>query len=1127
MASWLAISIKRVRYTYSKDILFLFLLYFIYYFWCTYYIVYKMKSDFEPVAGRLELDELAEAFFTNIVNHLKAAYAFSNVFIIKKTDETISSCLFLSYPWDDAINKHLKKVFEDSVVGLRMGKKRAIIGAPEFSYLNHTVKGRQISSFPVKDSDYFLLIDNEQQVLLSDMEIKSIELLAHSVSEFLKLSRRNLEFESNQNLLKALSEINREFVAPNSDKNSLFKKMLAKMLYITNSEYGFIGETLLRDGKPYLKIYAITDASWDEETSNQYQNNEQDGMEFTNLNTLFGYTIKTGEPVISNDPVNDTKRGGLPHGHSPLNDYLGIPLYDKENNLIGMLGLGNKIGGYSQEDIHFLEPIISLASAFIYSIKSNEANNRLASHLNIYKDAIDSHSILAVTDGEGKITYVNERFCEISKYSAADLIGQNHRIINSGFHPKSFFENLWACLLAGKKWHGEIRNKAKDGTTYWVDTTIVPFMDENNKPYQFISIRNDITQLKEQEQELLNFFRLSVELKCIINLDGQLIKVSKSFEDLLGYAEKELIHTLIYRFILPEDLEKITNEILKFPLNRKPLNFVVRFVKKDKGIVLMRWNASLNPEGNLIYGTATDITQSEELQNKLIESRIEMEKAKAKDDFLANMSHEIRTPLNAIIGFTNLLGETELNTQQRNHIQIITSALKNLSVIINDILDISKMESGKLELEKREFSLENLAKQVIQMHTAKARSKNIKLILSYDNEIPMLIIGDETRLSQILTNLISNAIKFTSEGFIELRIVEKLRNEQRSTISFSVIDSGIGIDKSKLKKIFERFSQAEDYTTRIYGGTGLGLNIVKSLVELHHGKLDVKSTPGKGSEFTVDLTYIFVKPDDVDKAIVKPKTSIIHSLEGKKILLVEDNEHNQILAKTYIERRKGSVEIAGNGKIALAMLAKSNPYDLILMDIQMPIMDGLQTTIQIRNKLKITTPIIGCSAHALASERNMCLETGMNDYITKPYSEAELVNSVANMIERGIGQVPQPTLDSTSGSDQFDFLFDEIAQEFGQDAKTKLIKLMVERVPGDLKKMEGMMKSKNYKQFAELIHNLAGSLGSLKMHEGLKLAREFENAIKKNNFPLAAKAHKRLVTYLERFIRYTEEQNAI
>jgi PAS domain S-box-containing protein len=1085
-----------------------------------------MGRKIESFAGKLELDEMASVFFNNIIKHLKVTYAFSNVFIIKKTNQTKSSCLFLSHPWDDSINKHLTNVFEASTEGLRMGKKPAIIGAPEYSYLNHTVAGKEIALFPIRDSDYFLLIVNEKDILLSDAEIASIEALSGSVSEFLRSTRQNVEFESNQNLLKALSEINNEFVAPNSNKRSLFKKMLTKMLHITGSEYGFIGEILHRNEQPYLKTYAITDISWDAETQALYKKYEDVGMEFTNLNTLFGHTIKTGEAVVSNDPANDTKRGGLPKGHPPLNHYLGIPIHDKNNILIGMLGIANKVGGYSERDIKFLVPIISLSSAFIASLKAEEAQAHLSNHLNIYKDAIDAHSILAVTDGEGNITYVNQRFCEISKYSADELLGKNHRIVNSAYHPKSFFDDLWRTIKSGKKWQGEIRNKAKDGTLYWVDTTIVPFLDENHKPYQFISIRNDITQLKVQEQELQNFFRLSVELMCIANLDGYFIKVSKSFEELLGYTEKELLQKPFYHFILPEDLENTTFEIQQISLGTKSKNFVNRYVKKNGSIVLLRWTASLNPEGSLIYATASDITQSEELQNRLIESRIEMEKAKAKDDFLANMSHEIRTPLNAIIGFTDLLSETELNTQQRTHIQIITSALKNLSVIINDILDISKLESGKLELEKREFSLENLAKQIIQMHSARAKSKNIKLMLSYDSEIPLLIIGDETRLSQILTNLISNAIKFTPEGFIELRIVEKFRDEKRCTISFSVIDSGIGIEKSKLKKIFERFSQAEDYTTRIYGGTGLGLNIVKSLVELHHGKLDVTSTPGKGSEFIVDLTYVFVNSDDMDKVAVKSKTSVIQSLEGKKILLVEDNEHNQILAKTYIERRNGIVEIAGNGKIALEMLAKNNPYDLILMDIQMPIMDGLQTTTQIRNKLKITTPIIGCSAHALASERNMCLEMGMNDYITKPYSEAELVNSVAYMIENGLGNAPQPTLSSTRGNDQFDSVFDEIAREFGQDAKTKLINLMVERVPGDLIQMEALMESKNYKQFAELIHNLAGSLGSLKMYEGLELAREFENAIKRNNFPLATKAHKRLVTYLERFIQYTNELNA-
>lgn len=1083
----------------------------------------SMGQEFKPFGGKLELDNMAEVFFSNLIKHIKVAFNFSNVFIVKKTDETISSCLFLSYPLDDAINKHLKNMFEGSAEGLRMGKKPAIIGAPEFSYLNHSVEGRQISSFPVKDSDYFVLIVNEQHVLMKEAEITSIAFLTHSVSEFLKSSRRNVEFESNQNLLKALSEINSEFVAPNSNKRSLFKKMLAKMLHITGSEYGFIGEILHRNEQPYLKTYAITDISWNEETHALYKKYEEVGMEFTNLNTLFGYTIKTGESVISNDPANDTKRGGLPKGHPPLNHYLGIPIHDKNNVLIGMLGIANKVGGYSEIDIKLLDPIISLSSAFISSIKAEESKAHITSHLNIYKDAIDAHSILAVTDGDGNITYVNKRFCEISKYSSEELIGQNHRIINSAYHPKSFFENLWSTIKSGKKWQGEIRNKAKDGSIYWVDTTIVPFMDENNQPYQFISIRNDITQLKVQEQELQNFFRLSVELMCIANFDGYFVKVSKSFEDLLGYTEKEMLQTPFYRYVYPEDLEKTTGIIEQISLGSKANNFVNRYVKKDGSIVLLRWTASLNPEGSLIYATAADITQSEELQNKLIESRIEVEKAKAKDKFLANMSHEIRTPLNAIIGFTELLNETDLNFQQRSHIEIISSALKNLSVIINDILDISKLESGKLELEKREFNLEALAKQVIQMHSARAKSKNIKLMLSYDSEIPSLIVGDETRLSQILINLISNAIKFTTEGYIELRVVEKSRSDQRSTIAFSVKDTGIGIDKSKIKKIFERFSQAEDYTTRIYGGTGLGLNIVKSLVELHHGKLDVTSELGKGSEFTVELTYVFANPNDSGIITQKPRSTNLQSLNGKRILLVEDNEHNQILAKAFIERSNGIVEIAGNGKIALEMLAQKPAYDLIVMDIQMPIMDGLQTTTQIRKKLKINTPIIGCSAHALASERNMCLETGMNDYITKPYTEAELVGSIAYMLEFGIGQAENKSEHATTTPDRFDAIFGAIEKEFGHDAKIKLLRAMVDRVPTDIENLSTMMQSGDLKHLAELIHNLAGSFGSLRMFEGLELAREHENMVKKNNAELAKLTHKRLTDYLERFMQYFAE----
>ncbi|MFN5325046.1 MAG: GAF domain-containing protein, partial [Bacteroidota bacterium] len=342
-----------------------------------------------------------------------------------------------------------------------------------------------------------------------------------------KISNKDLMFKESQSqdLLQALSDINREFIDPQSNKRSLFRKMLENVLSVTNSEYGFIGEIFTRDGAPVLKTYAITDISWNEETAALYKKYESQGMEFTNLNTLFGYTMRTGEVVISNDPANDPHRGGLPKGHPALNHYLGIPVKDKSNVMIGMIGIANKPGGYTEEDLKFLEPMISLTAAFISAVKANEAKQFFSGTLDYYKKAIDSHAIVSVTDVQGNISYVNEKFCELAKYTFSELIGKNHVIINSGYHDKVFFRDLWNTILSGKIWKGEIRNRAKDGSIYWVDATIVPFLDETKKPYQFVAIRNDITRLKEQERELSNFFRLAVDLLCIVTVEGRFLKV--------------------------------------------------------------------------------------------------------------------------------------------------------------------------------------------------------------------------------------------------------------------------------------------------------------------------------------------------------------------------------------------------------------------------------------------------------------------------------------------------------------------------------------------------------------------------------------------------------------------------
>jgi PAS domain S-box-containing protein len=927
-------------------------------------------------------------------------------------------------------------------------------------------------------------------------------------------------FAENKILLNALHEINLEFIDSSSDKRSLFKKMLLNVLTVTQSEYGFIGEILFRDGQPYLKTYAITDISWDEETAALYKKYESQGMEFTNLNTLFGHTIKSGDVVISNNPSKDPLRGGLPKGHPALNHYLGIPVKDKSHAMIGMIGIANKKGGYSDADVEYLSPIISLTAAYISAMRAYEAKDFFSDTLELYKNAIDSHAIVSVTDVYGKITYVNDKFCEISEFSFSEIIGKKHNIINSGFHGESFYKNLWDTLLSGKIWKGEFRNRSKSGKYFWVSATIVPFLDANKNPYQFLAFENDVTKLQEQERELLNFFRLSVDMLCITTLDARFVKFSESFPVSLGKTEQELMDTPFLELIHPDDLEQTKIQVKKLSQGEKVIGFENRYRKKDGTYMLLSWKAMLNQEDGLIYAHATDITHKREFENQIIQSRVDLEKAKAKDSFLANMSHEIRTPLNAIIGFTELLGQTNLDKEQSNYLEIIESALKNLNVIVNDVLDLSKLESGKVELECQPFMMEELLKKIVQMHINKAKSKNIKLLFSYDSGIPECLLGDETRISQILINLISNAIKFTNKGYVELRVNELSRENNQVNLNFSVRDTGIGIEQEKLGLIFERFTQAEESTTRLYGGTGLGLSIVKSLIELHKRELRVESAPGIGSDFSFDLFFSISNVKSENITIKVENDSKINNIQGLRILVIEDNEHNQILARRYLEMNGADVVIAENGKLGIDALNVGN-IDLILMDIQMPVMDGIETTSVIRQELKLRIPIIGCSAHALESEKKKCLNAGMNGYITKPYKEKDLIDVIINYNLNSEADNIDSRLkaEMVSETDDVVGIFRQWELEYDANIVDELLAPLKKRIPLDIDKFNQYKELGNNSDIASLAHNLAGSLSMLRFKKGAQLLRELESSSKSGNTDLINSNINNTLTYLNKLVR--------
>ena len=392
------------------------------------------------------------------------------------------------------------------------------------------------------------------------------------------------------------------------------------------------------------------------------------------------------------------------------------------------------------------------------------------------------------------------------------------------------------------------------------------------------------------------------------------------------------------------------------------------------------------------------LTRSEEKQK--VSKEIAENSLAVKEHFMANMSHEIRTPMNAVMGFTKLLEDTNLDHHQQEIVHAIKVSSQSLMTLINDILDYSKIESGKIVLEHIPFSVKNIFESLQVILKQKAEEKKIALKFDFDNKIPDLVVGDPTRLMQILINLGDNAIKFTEKGSVETSVLRlDAYDESRMALAFRVKDTGNGIPADKFSEIFERFTQVSAETTRKYGGTGLGLSIVKGLVEMQNGTLNLESEPGKGSVFSFAITY--EKGPEVPPTVSESQKQVASHIRPDKeaplhILVAEDNPINQMLVTHVLKKYGLTSEIAENGEIAVEKM-RQNHYDLILMDIQMPIMDGYDATRIIRNELKSNIPIVALTAHAMNQEKEKCLGLGMNDFISKPFGQKQLYDTIIRL----------------------------------------------------------------------------------------------------------------------------------
>lgn len=537
---------------------------------------------------------------------------------------------------------------------------------------------------------------------------------------------------------------------------------------------------------------------------------------------------------------------------------------------------------------------------------------------------------------------------------------------------------------------------------------------------EFNSMTNSLTNLINENKAIEAHLReLSLVASesdnaiFICNHEGYIEWVNKAFTTISGYSPDEIIGTraeVLSPNNISTGLDPSSKRFEEMLAERKSVRYENENITKQ-GVrywIITTLSPIFDDQGNLHKVIAMDVDVT-----KIKRSEIAMQKAKelaeasekAKQLFLANMSHEIRTPMNAIIGFTELLQETNLDPEQKESLEAIKSSGENLLVLINDILDLAKIEANQIEFESIPFNIRDLAHGVCKMFTPKAASKNLNCELNIHEDIPEYLIGDPYRLNQIFINILSNAIKFTHVGSVTFSIDCEPINDSEVLLKFFIQDTGIGIPPHKQHLVFSNFTQASEGITRKFGGTGLGLSIVKQLVSHQNGTIELQSVENEGSIFSVAIPYKIASEDEAQSSKLRntnhQNTLINRGVKGKLILIVEDNPVNQLLATRILTKLGYEIEVAENGKIAVEK-TKNKLFDVILMDLQMPDLDGFQATTIIRTKgnLNNQTPIIAMTAHVLPGEKERCIKSGMNNYISKPFATKELNALIMSYLEQ-------------------------------------------------------------------------------------------------------------------------------
>ncbi|MBD3669594.1 MAG: response regulator [Gammaproteobacteria bacterium] len=811
------------------------------------------------------------------------------------------------------------------------------------------------------------------------------------------------EIKCSQSLLESIHLLQSGFIEQ-QDRHALFVEILERVLELTDSEFGFIGEVLQQaNGQPYLKTHAISNIAWNQQTRELYEEKQATGLEFFNMDTLFGEVIRTATPLITNDPAHHPKSTGTPAGHPPLTAFMGIP-YFNGTELVGVVALANRSGGYGLEHMEFLKPLLSTCGQVIGAYRDAEARleteQRLKNSENMLRQVLNTIPTRVYwKDLDGVYQGCNYNFAQDAGFSGeVDVMGKNDYELPWSREASSYRHDDKEIIGSGiPRMKYEESQTTPSGEAIWLRSNKIPLRNTNEEVIGILGSYEDITTEKAHEQQLRDSEARLANAQRIAHLGhweqnlatGEEIWSEETFR-ILG-LDPDRHHARYDDFkatIHPDDREAFHDYVKAKSALKQAYQYELRLVLQGgvEKTVYISAEYELDSDGKILrtYGTLQDITERKRIE-------------KMKDEFISTVSHELRTPLTSIMGSLGLVRNMLDSASPEKIENLLTIAHNNterLLFLINDILDISKIESGRISFHFKPVDAVQLVNDAIANNESYNADIEFELVNPPANAV--WVYADRDRLMQVITNLLSNAAKFSHPGGkVEVGI-----SQIEDKVEIYVRDHGVGIPEAFRSSIFEKFTQADSSDTRHVGGTGLGLSISKTIIERHHGEIDFDSEVGKGTCFTITLpshglVIDSTKDDEVETG-------------GPKVLICEDEPDIAQLMRQMLANEGYRCAIANTANQALALL-KQDHFDAMTLDIMLPGMDGITFLRQLREQPEfdeLEVIIVSVKADEARSELSGTA-LGIHDWLGKPIDESRLLAAMRHVVPSTRSDLPR------------------------------------------------------------------------------------------------------------------------